>query len=116
MRFRRQDNAAPLKEPLFARDDPRQLRARRRHTDRAGKWIPPDANARNVGTLRVAVGNPPGEYRRLLEVIPQEAEARREPGEADRVRLHVDDADLEKISRLGTFDVDRSGQGVGDVE
>ena len=49
-------------------------------------------------------------------MVPQEAEARCEPGEADRVRLHIDDADLEEISRLGSFDVDGSSEGVGEVE
>src|SRR6185503_6502075 len=105
-----------FEEPLLARDDPVQLRAGRRHPDRARERSVLYANAGDAGGLRVAVGDPPGEHPCIFELVPQKTEARREPCEADRVRLHIDDADLEQIARLGSLDVDGSREGVGYVQ
>src|SRR5439155_24488024 len=68
-RIRRQDHAAALEQPLLARGDPRQLRARRRNTERACERSPPDPYAGDSGGFRVATRDPPREPRRIRAVL-----------------------------------------------
>ncbi len=53
---------------------------------------------------------------RIGKFIPEKPEAGHLDGEAERLRLDIDDADFEQIARLGAVDVHRTGERVRNVE